>query len=220
MKENRGPERCKTSFGKRTNCEATNTLDGELSSEASEDAKSAEKNDTSKSSKKYKKRKKSKVKEPRDKYHRIVLPKLKLVYAQKRRGLSDEEIAANLGIAYSTFKVYKGKYSELSAALSAGAREAVLYVENALFEKSVGFERVLRKPIKVKEVIYNERGQRQKEIERIEYGEEEVFIPPETNAMKFYLLNRAPDKWAEHREPAQDEKAGGIVFIPKRGDEN
>ena len=92
MKENRGPERCKTSFGKRTNCEATNTLDGELSSEASEDAKSAEKNDTSKSSKKYKKRKKSKVKEPRDKYHRIVLPKLKLVYAQKRRGLSDEEI--------------------------------------------------------------------------------------------------------------------------------
>ncbi len=180
---------------------------------------SAEKTAGEKASKKYKKRKRSKSGEARDKYHRIVLPKLKLVYAWKRRGLSDEEIAANLGIAYSTFKIYKGKYDELSAALSAGAHEAVLYVENALFEKSVGFERVLKKPIKVKEVMYNERGQRQKEIERIEYGEEEVFIPPETNAMKFFLLNRAPDRWSEHKEPGGDEKTGGIVFIPQRKDE-
>ncbi len=180
---------------------------------------SAEKSADEKRSKKYKNRKKNESGKSRDKYHRIVLPKLKLVYAWKRRGLSDEEIAANLGIAYSTFKVYKGKYGELSAALSAGACEAVLYVENALFEKSVGFEKTVKKPIKVKEVIYNERGQRQKEIERIEYGEEEVFIPPETNAAKFFLLNRAPDRWAEHREPAQETQTGGIVFIPKRNDD-
>ena len=181
--------------------------------------KSAEKKMSKKTSGKYAKRKGKDVSIPRDKYHRIVLPKLKLVYAQKRRGLSDEEIAANLGIAYSTFKVYKSKYAELSAALSAGACEAVLYVENALFEKSVGINRTVKKPIKVKEVTYNERGQRQKEIERIEYGEEEVFIPPETPAMKFFLLNRAPDKWREHNEPATEGNGGGIVFIPKRNDD-
>lgn len=181
--------------------------------------KSAENKGEKKPAGKYKKRKCKDAAVPRDKYHRIVLPKLKLVYAWKRRGLSDEEIAVNLGIAYSTFKVYKAKFAELSAALSAGACEAVLYVENALFEKSVGFERTVKKPIKVKEVIYNERGQRQKEIERIEYGEEEVFIPPETPAMKFFLLNRAPDKWREHNEPATEGKGGGIVFIPTRKDE-
>lgn len=181
--------------------------------------KSAEKKMSKKTSGKYAKRKGKDVGIPRDKYHRIVLPKLKLVYAWKRRGLSDEEIAVNLGIAYSTFKVYKNQYPELSAALSAGAHEAVLYVENALFEKSVGINRTVKKPIKVKEVIYDERGQRQKEIERIEYGEEEVFIPPETPAMKFFLLNRAPDKWAEHKEPANDESKGGIVMIPARKDD-
>lgn len=181
--------------------------------------KSAGKKSSEKKSGKYGKRKDKSVGEKRDKYHRLISHKLKLVYAMKRRGLSDEEIAVNFGIAYSTFKKYKSKYPELSAALGAGAREAVLYVENALFEKSVGFERTLKKPIKVKEVIYNERGQRQKEIERIEYGEEEVFIPPETNAMKFFLLNRAPDKWCEHREPATENNGGGIVMIPARKDE-
>lgn len=180
---------------------------------------SAEKNSAEKSRKKYKKRKGKSTGEKQDKYHRLIAHKLKLVYAMKRRGLSDEEIAANFGVAYSTFRVYVKKYPELSAALGAGACEAVLYVENALFEKSVGFERVRRVPIKVKEVIYNERGQRQREVERIEYGEEEVFIPPETNAAKFYLLNRAPERWAEHREPVRDETAGGIVFIPQRKDE-
>lgn len=181
--------------------------------------KSAVKKASVKQSNKYKKRKGDESLVKRDKYHKIVEPKLKLVYGWKRRGLSDEEIAANLGIAYSTFKDYKKKYPELSAALGAGAREAVLYVENALFEKSVGFERVRRVPIKVKEVIYNERGQRQKEIERIEYGEEEVFIPPETNAAKFFLLNRAPELWREHREPAAESNGGGIVMIPARKDE-
>ncbi len=181
--------------------------------------KSAEKKTDEKNAKKYKKRKRKNEGQKSDKYHKNVEPKLKLVYAWKRRGLSDEEIAANLGIAYSTFRVYVKKYSALSAALGAGAHEAVLYVENALFEKSVGFERTLKKPIKVKEVIYNERGQRQKEIERIEYGEEEVFIPPETNAAKFYLLNRAPDRWREHRETAVESNGGGIVMIPARKDE-
>lgn len=180
---------------------------------------SAEKKTTGKKSGKYGQGKGKNDKGKRDKYHRLIAHKLKLVYAMKRRGLSDEQIATNFGVAYSTFKEYKSKYPELSAALGAGAHEAVLYVENALFEKSVGFERVLKKPIKVKEVIYNERGQRQKEIERIEYGEEEVFIPPETNAAKFFLLNRAPEFWVEHREPARDETIGGIVFIPKRNDE-
>ena len=181
---------------------------------------SAGKKTGEKKSVKYKRRKRKNEVGKRDKYHKNVEPKLKLVYAWKRRGLSDEEIATNLGIAYSTFRVYVKKYPELSAALGAGAHEAVLYVENALFEKSVGFERVLKKPMKVKEVIYNERGQRQKEIERIEYGEEEVFIPPETNAAKFFLLNRAPDRWSERREPMRDDATGGIVMIPMRKDED
>ena len=182
--------------------------------------KSAEKKAPDKKSGKYKKRKGNETLVKRDKYHKLVQPKLKLVSACKLRDMSDEDIAQLLGIAYSTFKVYKAKYPELSAALSAGAREGVLYVEGSLHGRSIGMKETRKVHIKVKEIIYDERtGRKQKEIERIEYATEEVFIPPETNAAKFYLLNRAPELWREHREPVRDETTGGIVFIPKRNDE-
>ena len=127
--------------------------------------KSAVKKAPGKKSGKYKKRKGSEALAGRDKYHKLVKPKLKLVSACKLRDMSDEDIAQLLGIAYSTFKVYKGKYPELSAALSAGAQEGVLYVEGSLHGRSIGMKETLKKPIKVKEVIYDERGKKQKEIE-------------------------------------------------------
>ena len=37
-----------------------------------------------------------------------------------RDGLTDEQIAKNLGIAYSTLREYREKYSALSAALKRG----------------------------------------------------------------------------------------------------
>lgn len=182
--------------------------------------KSAEKNARKKTSGRYKKRGESQVKGKKDKYHRLIEPKLKLVLAMKRRGVSDEDIASSFGVAYSTFREYKKKYPPLSAVLSAGAHEAVLCVENALFEKSVGMDCEKRVPMKVKEVIYDERtGRKVKEIERIEYVKEQVLIPPDVGAMKFFLINRAPDAWAEHKEPTKDVPVGGLVMMPARLDE-
>lgn len=149
----------------------------------------------------------------KDKYHRYVRDKLTLIVHWKRMGWTDEEVAKRLGIAYSTFKVYKGKHEELSAALRAGKEEADAEVENALFERAVGLKTVVRKPIKVKEVIY-ENGKRVKETERIEYGEEEIFVPPDVTADKFYLENRVPERWRGQQAPS-DERKTGVILIPE-----
>lgn len=56
----------------------------------------------------------------KSKYETQVKDKLILVEGLARKGLTDKQIAKNLGIAYSTFREYKKKHSALSAALKKG----------------------------------------------------------------------------------------------------
>lgn len=51
------------------------------------------------------------------KYQSHVEPKLLLIQAWARDGYTEEQTALKLGVAYSTFRVYKDKYPALSAAL-------------------------------------------------------------------------------------------------------
>ena len=128
-------------------------------------------------------------------------------------GWTDEEVAKKLGIAYSTFKIYKGKFEALSAVLRAGADEANAEVENALFEKACGMKTIVKKPIKVRETVF-ENGKKVKELDRIEYADEEVFVPPDVTADMFYLKNRVPDRWGERREAMGDERMTGVILLP------
>lgn len=62
---------------------------------------------------------------------------LKLLEGWARDGLTDEEIAANMGIVVSTLYDWKKKYSEISEALKK-SKEAVDYkVENALLQSAL-----------------------------------------------------------------------------------
>ena len=63
---------------------------------------------------------------------------LTLLEGWARDGLTDEQIARNMGVAYSTFRVWKDKYPAISAALKT-SKEIVDYeVENALLNKALG----------------------------------------------------------------------------------
>ena len=73
----------------------------------------------------------------KSKYDTHVKDKLILVEGWARDGLTEEQIAHNLGISYSTFKEYKNKHSALLAALKKG-KEVVNYeVENALYKAAI-----------------------------------------------------------------------------------
>lgn len=124
--------------------------------------------------------------------------KLKLG-AWARDGLTDEQIAGKLSISRSTLSEWKKKYPDISDTLKKGKEIADIAVENALYDRALGIKTTVRKAIKVKSVEYNDAGRKIKEEERIEYGEEEVYIPPDTTAMIFWLKNRLPDKWRERQ---------------------
>lgn len=133
----------------------------------------------------------------KSKYFTHVEPKLEEVRKWAKDGLSDKQIATNLGIAYSTFREYKKKFSALSAPLKEGKACAVKQVENALFKKALGFKETVKKAVKVKNVEYNN-GKKVKETEEVVLVDEEIYIKPDTAAMVFYLKNRMPDKWRDN----------------------
>ena len=116
-----------------------------------------------------------------------------------RDGLSDEQLAHNMGIHTSTFYVWKQKYTEISEALRTGKEAADRMVENALYKSC--FDRTIRvrKAFKVKEVYYDANGKRC-EKEHIEIAEEDVGIPANEKAQEFWLKNRRPADWKDKQQ--------------------
>lgn len=62
---------------------------------------------------------------------------LKLLEGWARDGLTDEDIAANMGIVVSTLYDWKKKYSEISEALKKSKETVDYKVENALLQSAL-----------------------------------------------------------------------------------
>lgn len=127
-----------------------------------------------------------------------------------RDGLIDQQIAHNMGIAYSTFRDWVDKFPALSASLKKGKAPVDLEVENALLNSAKGYITKVKKPIKVK-TKKQLAGKGTIEEEHIEFVDEEVYIPPNTAAQIFWLKNRRPDKWREKQEVSVTKEPVRIV---------
>ena len=57
-----------------------------------------------------------------------------------RDGLTDEQIAVNIGISRSTLNAWKDKYSDISDTLKRGKDVVDRRVENALLKRALGYE--------------------------------------------------------------------------------
>ncbi|MFR8990619.1 MAG: transposase [Fusobacterium sp.] len=101
-----------------------------------------------------------------------------------RDGLTDEQIAKNLGIAYSTLREYREKYSALSAALKRGKEVVDREVENALLKRALGYNYVEE----TTEELPNGTTKSKTVIKH---------IPGDTTAQIFWLKNRKPDVWRD-----------------------
>ena len=124
---------------------------------------------------------------------------LLLVEGWARDGLTDEQISHNMGIAYSTFKEWKKKFSDFSAILKKGKEVVDREVENALYKKAIGHTMIEQQAIKLKTVNYSN-GKRVLEDERIEIVEVEKVIPPDTTAQIFWLKNRKVKEWRDKQD--------------------
>lgn len=125
--------------------------------------------------------------------------KLTLLTGWARQGLTNEQIANNMGINASTLYDYINKFDKISNALKKGKEVVDFEVENALLKKALGYNVPVRKAFKIKEVLY-EQGKRIKETEKIEYADEEVHIPADTTAQIFWLKNRMTRQWRDKIE--------------------
>lgn len=125
--------------------------------------------------------------------------KLLLLEAWARDGLFDTQIAKNMGVSEATLYNYKRQYPEIANAFKKGKEVVDIEVENALFKKALGYNVVVQKAFKLKDIIY-ENGKKISETERIEYAEEEIHVPADTTAQIFWLKNRKRNEWRDKQE--------------------
>ena len=108
---------------------------------------------------------------------------LLLLEGWARDGLTDEQIAHNMGISRSTLNQWKEKYSDISDTLKKGKEVVDLQVENALLKRALGYHY---------DEVTTENGIETKRVTK------EVI--PDTTAQIFWLKNRRPDKWRDKQD--------------------
>jgi len=112
-----------------------------------------------------------------------VKEKLTLVEGWARDGLTDKQIAYNLGIAMSTLQEYKNKHKEFSETLKRGKEVVDREVENALYKSAVGYRYTEQAVTNKGDIVTVER-----------------FEKPNTTAMIFWLKNRKPQQWRDKQD--------------------
>lgn len=95
---------------------------------------------------------------------------LTLVRGWARNGLTDIQIAQNIGINVATIYDWKNRFPEFANALKESKEVADRAVENALYKSAFGF-----------------------------VGPDGKYYPPNTTAQIFWLKNRAPKEWRDQR---------------------
>lgn len=102
-------------------------------------------------------------------------------------GLIDEQIAKNMGVAYSTFKEWKKRFPDLSDVLKRSKEVVDREVENALFESARGF-------------IYEEEAV----TNTGEVVTVKKYSKPNVTAIIFWLKNRKRNEWRDKQEIEQE----------------
>ena len=119
--------------------------------------------------------------------------KLTLLEGWARDGLTDEQIAHNMGIRRETLYDYKNKYPNISNALKKGKEVVDIEVENALLKRALGYT---YKEVTKEQVKNPTTGQ----YEMIITKEVTKEMQPDTTAQIFWLKNRRKMQWRDRVE--------------------
>lgn len=109
-----------------------------------------------------------------------------------REGLTEEQIAHNMGINVKTLWDWKNRFTPICNALKRGKAPVDFEVENALLKKALGY-------------TYEEVTE---DVETLTNGKQRTLkrtvtkiVPPDTTAAIFWLKNRKPMQWRDRPEP-------------------
>ena len=101
-----------------------------------------------------------------------------------RDGLTDEQIAYNMGICRDTLIQWKKRYSDISDTLKKGKEVVDRQVENALLKRALGYK-------------YTEVTKERTEGGFVVTKEVTKEVVPDTTAQIFWLKNRKPNEWRD-----------------------
>lgn len=150
------------------------------------------------------------------KYQEWLTPEgLLLIEGWARDGLTDEQIAHNMGISRKTLSEWKTKYSDIGDTLKKGKEVVDRLVENALLKRALGY--------KYDEVTHESQwNEKEQKYELMPTKIVTKEVQPDTTAQIFWLKNRKPNEW---RDKQVTELEGGtnntitVVFDEGMDDE-
>lgn len=120
-----------------------------------------------------------------------------------RDGLSNEQIAHNIGINKDTLYEWQKRFSDFSDALKKGKEVVDREVENALLKRALGYEydEVTQEPVTDKDTGITEMRVTKRVTKQ---------IVPDVTAQIFWLKNRKPNEFRDKR----DVDLSGHVELP------
>lgn len=162
----------------------------------------------------------------RAKYAKWVEPEGLAKIEDLAASLTDGELAAAMEVSASTFYRWLSEHSEISEAVTRGrggarARANIEAVEESLLGRCIGGVHNVAKGFKIREREFDkDTGRCIAERERVEIAVEQVYVPADTNAIKFFLTNRAPEKWKNKTELSADPETAETVeeFLKRLGE--
>ena len=111
-----------------------------------------------------------------------------MVEKWSRDGLTEDQIAKNLGISRSTMTDYKNRYPVILATIKRGRNACVAEIENALVKRALGFEFE-----ETRTYIKDEGGRIIKYTEKTK-----KYVPPDVGACAILLKNKDKGNWADN----------------------
>ena len=125
-----------------------------------------------------------------------------------RDGLTDKQISHNMGVAWSTLKIWKTRFPALTDALRKGKEVVDREVENALYKRALGYW-----VTETKTTTLPDGAVKVEEIRK--------HVAPDTTAQIFWLKNRKPDQWREKNDLTLTPSNGvleSLMELHKNGD--
>lgn len=104
-----------------------------------------------------------------------------------RDGLTDEQIAQNMGISRSTLNEWKNRFPDVMDTIKRGKEVVDRQVENALLKRALGYE--------FTEVTRELTDQGMTVTKKVTKQ-----VAPDTTAQIFWLKNRKPKEWRDKKE--------------------
>lgn len=116
-----------------------------------------------------------------------------------RDGLTDLEIAKNMGVSMATLTDWKKRFPVILATLKEGRKPVIIDVEDTFYEKKLKGYFIEEEIVEVTKHPDGSKTEHRKKMKR--------WIPPDTTALIFYLKCRKPQQYNDKQALSADTEA-------------